>query len=246
MDKTIKITLGLFLIVLAGFAATIVYGDYVETSYRNSLMSTYSYTGTITTDASLTNVTFFIPVPVDSTGNSPMVTHFSAHDMDGMPSDWKTALFDTGKATLLKITTPAIIPPEGTSAARPYTITFSLVSEAKKPIDTKKPFGNSVMYRPVQDLSTATCQPADTTGTGSPQCSVFVTSVYADYLSSPGAMVTVRSTLSGKNSWTIFESQSNTYHAEFSAIMHGENHGWVVASGTLATGIGSFDTPSLT
>ena len=73
MDKIIKITLGIFIVILVAFTATVAYNAYVKTVYQNSLASTYSYTLTITTDSRLDNVTFFIPVPDSRTGNSPIV-----------------------------------------------------------------------------------------------------------------------------------------------------------------------------
>ena len=243
MDKIIKITMGLFVIILIGFVAMIGYGNYVETSYRNSLMSSYTYTFSITTDSPLTNLTFFIPVPVDRTGNSPMVTQYSAQDMQGVPSDWRTALFDTGKATLLKITAPSIKPSEGTTPSHPYTITLSSQTDSKKPVDSQKPSEKSVMFRPVQDLSGAVCPPDNTIQGVTPQCFTFLTSIYADYRAAPSATVSFRSTLVGRNNWTIFEPQSNEYRSGFSGTIHGENHGWVTVNGTLTSGIGIFDVP---
>ncbi len=73
MDKIIKITLGIFIVILVAFTATVAFNASVETAYRNSLASTYSYTLTLTTDSRLDNVTLFIPVPDDRTGNSPIV-----------------------------------------------------------------------------------------------------------------------------------------------------------------------------
>jgi hypothetical protein len=101
MDKIIKITLGLFIVILVAFTGIITYTTYTETAYKNSLAGTYTYTCTITTDAPLYNVTLFIPVPADLTGNSPMVSGFSSHMMNGVPAEWDTTLFDTGKSTLL-------------------------------------------------------------------------------------------------------------------------------------------------
>ena len=106
MDKIIKITLGIFIVILVAFTATVAFNAVVETAYRNSLASTYSYTLTLTTDSRLDNVTLFIPVPDDRTGNSPLVAQYSSHQIPQIPGSWKTILFDTGKATLVKISTP--------------------------------------------------------------------------------------------------------------------------------------------
>ena len=153
MDKIISITLGLFIIILAAFTGIVGYNGYVDTAYRNTINGNYTYSCTITTDGPLYNVTLFIPVPADRTGNSPMVSEFSSHGMKGVPTDWETTLFDTGKSTLLKVTTPAIIPPEGTTAAHPYTITFSSETTLHFPIETRDPVEKGVMFRPVQVLT---------------------------------------------------------------------------------------------
>ncbi len=79
MDRIIKITLGIFIIVLVTFVTLIGYTGYIENAYRSSLSSTYSYTCTITTDSPLSNVTLFIPVPADMEGNSPIIAQISAH-----------------------------------------------------------------------------------------------------------------------------------------------------------------------
>ena len=110
MDKIIKITLGIFIVLLVAFVASAGYSAYVENTYRTSLSSSYSYTCTITTDSPLTNVTLFIPVPADPAGNSPIIGEFSAHTISGVPDTWKTELYDTGKATLVKITAPSLAP----------------------------------------------------------------------------------------------------------------------------------------
>jgi hypothetical protein len=241
MDRIIKITVSIFIILLAGFIATVAYNGYIESAYRNSVSGSYTYSFAITTDSRLDNVTFFIPVPADSSGNSPMVSQFSDKTMNGVPADWKTALFDTGKATLLKIQTPSIEPPQGTSALHPLTITFTSNTSSRKSIDTRNPIENAVMFHPVQGLKDATCMME--TGDQIP-CSVYTTSLYADYRTSTEAKVIIRSTLTGKNSWTVFEPRSNEYQAGLSLIMTGENHGWVTMDGKLISGIGTYDLPT--
>lgn len=241
MDKIIKITVSMFIIILAGFVATEAYDGYIESAYRDSVSSSYTYSFTITTDSRLNNVTFFIPVPADTSGNSPMVTRFSDNTMNGVPADWKTALFDTGKATLLKIQTPSIVPPEGTTPLHPLTITFTSNTSSRESIDTRNPIENAVMFHPVQGLRDATC--VMETGNQIP-CSVFTTSLYADYRASSDAKVTIQSTLTGKNSWTLFGPRSNEYQAGLNLVMTGENHGWASPEGKLISGIGVYDLPT--
>jgi hypothetical protein len=244
MDKIIKFTVTIFLIVLVGFIALAGYDGYAESAYRNTLTGTYSYTCTITTDSPLTNVTLFLPVPADRTGNSPMVTRFSDRTMAGVPGTWNTALFDTGKATLLKIAIPSLTLPEGAGPAHPLTVTMTSDTPDKIAIDSRNPIENSVMYRPVQNLGKTDC-PASIAGGNDPAtCYTYQTSVYADYRSSPDAIVTITSTLTGRNTWKIFEPRSNEYHAEIALVLKGEHHGWAVANGSLTTGLGDYSTPS--
>jgi hypothetical protein len=241
MDRIIKTSLGIFIIILIAFTGIITFTGYTETAYRNTLTGTYSYSCNITTDSPLYNVTLFIPVPVDNTGNSPMVSEFSNHGMKGVPADWETTLFDTGKSTLLKVMTPAIVPPEGTSAQHPFTITFSSETTSHTPVDSRNPVEKSAMFRPVQALNEKTCPQG--IADGASRCFTYTTSLYADYQTEADSTVTITSAVIGKNTWTIFEPYSNKYHTDISTSMRGESHGWAVLNGELSSGIGTYDSP---
>lgn len=242
MDTIIKTSLGLLILILVAFITIIAFTVYPETAYRNSLAATYSYDCTISTDSPLSNVTLFIPVPVDPEGNSPMVSAFSSRMMDGVPADWDTTLFDTGKSTLLKVVTPAIILPEGTSARHPYTITFSSETTSRTPMDTRNPVEKSAMFRPVQSLDEITCSQGTADGTG--RCFTYRTSLYADYSTAADTIVTITATVTGRNTWTIFGPRSNEYHTGVSTSLKGENHGWADLEGELTCGTGTYDIPS--
>jgi len=242
MDRIIKITISLFLIILVSFVATAGYTAYVENAYRSSLSSTYSYTCTITTDSPLTNVTFFLPVPADPSGNSPVITRLSSHEVRGVPDTWTTELYESGKGTFVKVTAPAIIPPEGTTAKDPYAITLSTEVSSKTLINTKDPANESPMYRPVQDLKPAECSDSAVSAAGG-QCSMYLTTLYASYQADPHAAVSFRSTLTGKNTWTVFEPKSNEYHTSVYLLMSGDQKDWTPVAGYLEAGIGSYDAP---
>lgn len=242
MDRIIKITLGLFIVILVLFTGTFMYNSYIQNTYRSSLSSTYTYTCTISTDSPLYNVTLFIPIPTDKAGKSPIVSQFSAREVPGVPSTWKTSVLGSQKVTMLEITTDAIVPPAGTSAKNPYVISFGTELRTKEPIDTVNPVLNSAMFRPVQNAGTAACRAGSPPGAS---CYTYVTSVYADYTANPNAEVKFASTLAGRNSWKIFEPKSNEYRTEVSLLMFGDNHKWTMAQGFLETGIGANDAPSI-
>jgi hypothetical protein len=243
MDRILKITIGLLIITLAltvGYAAL---DRYVGGSYMATLSSTSSYTLSITTDQKLSNVTLFVPVPADTRGNSLAVSLLSARAMPGLPGSWQTTLFDTGKATLLKIHIPLLEVPAGTTPTRPHTVTLTAELPAEPVIDTADPLKNSPVFRPVQNFREEACSGYGAGRGGSPVCGAYLTSVYADYSADPNTAVTITSSYTGRNSWNVFEQKSNEYTSTISLLMHGENHGWATAKATIAWRIGSYDFP---
>lgn len=242
MDRIIRISLGLFMVILVVFVSAASYQVFVEKAYLSSLSSTYSYTCTITTDSKLSEVTLFLPVPADPFGNSPIVTQFSAQDIAGLPEDWTITLYDTGKATLVQITTPAIIPPPGTTPEKPYRFLLSADLKSDTVIDTREPIKNSAVFRPVRDPGQVSC-PQGSPEQGTPQCYHYLTALYADYQAADNASVTISSTLTGKNTWKIFEPRSNEYTTSVNLQLSGNTHGWSTMQGALTSNIGMYDAP---
>jgi len=242
MDRIIRISLGLLLIILVVFVSAVSFQVFVEKAYLSSLSSTYSYTCTITTDSPLVNVTLFLPVPADPSGNSPIVAQFSAQNITGLPEDWTVMLYDTGKSTLVQITTPAIIPPPGTTPEKPYRLLLSSDMKSDAIIDTREPIKNSAFFRPVRDLTLVTC-PQNSPEQGTPQCYHYLTSLYADYQAPGNATVTITSNVTGKNSWKIFEPRSNEYTTSVTLQLSGTTHGWSTMKGALTSNTGMYDAP---
>lgn len=240
MDRIIRVTLSVLIVVLVAFVAAVGYSGYTENAYRTSLASFYTYSCTVSTDSLLSNVTFFIPVPADGTGNSPIIVRFSGKEITGVPDTWTTALYDTGKATLVKVTVPEIVPPAGTTHTHPYEVTLSATVSSRKIIDTRDPVENSPMFRPVTDLTRMECM-SDARPQDNRQCYSYLTSVYADYHSRPDATVSIAADLRGGNSWNLFGPRENAYNTTLYLLMLGENHGWTTARGYLEQGIGSDD-----
>jgi hypothetical protein len=238
MDKVIRITAGIFIIIFVIFAATGLYGFYVEKEYKRTLVSTYSYTLTLSTSEKLQNVTFIIPVPVNPGGNSPFAEQFSARTFTGIPAGWESTLLGSNKATMIKIRAPVVSGSDGDG----FSVRISSDARAAQLIDTKSPQDRGIVLRPVQDLKEASCAGFTNAEPGA-TCYRYQSAVYADYASSPNAKVEISSTITGKNEWTIFAPGYNQYSNAFSTMMLGDNHGWVTANGELQTGIGSYDVP---
>ena len=249
MDKIIKVTLGLFVIILVLFVSVVSYTAYVNMSYRNSLTGTYVYNCTITTNTVLSNVTLFLPVPADMTGNSPVISQISRQQVTGVPKDWTLTLFDTGKATLLKVSAPRIGQNTPGESAQTTSITFEVNVSSHTLIDTRFPVENAAVFRPVppgSGYTTVACPAGEASAGGTQECSEYLTSTYADYTAAPSASVSISASLEGTNSWTIFAPESNGYKNRIDVLMHGDNHGWVTTRGWLESGIGAYDAPITT
>ncbi len=245
MDTVIKFILGFLLVIVIGFTATFGYTSYVGHAYASSLTSTYSYHCTITTDSVLTNVTFFIPVPVDPSGNSPVIAQISVKNIVGLPAGWQATLYDTGKSTYVKLTTLSINSPAGTTADSPYAINISVDVSSSKLIDTISPIDHAAVYRPVQDIHDVSCPAA--TGDLSPaqHCFEYLTTTYADYSATPNASVSITSSVTGRNEWNIFKPEYNQYSNRISLQMSGANHGWTITQASLEAGAGDNDAPTI-
>jgi hypothetical protein len=240
MDKIVKITAAMFLLILIVFAATVGYNAYVEYEYRSSLVSTYSYTLTLSTSEALQNVTFFIPVPTNPGGNSPFVEQFSIKAFTGIPAGWETTLLGSNKGTMLKIQAPVVAGSDGEG----FSVRTSSDARTGQVIDTKSPQDHDIMLRPMQDMTKADCTAFGISDPGA-SCYRYISSVYADYDASPGAVIRISSSLNGKNEWKIFSPAHNEYSNAIDVELHGAHHGWTAAKGELQSGIGSYDVPKI-
>jgi hypothetical protein len=244
MDRIIKITIGLIIVILIAFAAVVAYNNYIVAEYRNSLTSSYSYSCTFSTEDVLTNVTFFLPVPEDTKGNSPIITEIGNHHVNGIPHDWSATLYGTGKTTYLKISTPSLGLPPINGSAQTSIVLLTVTAPSPGPIDTLTPIQNAEVFRPVQSIQNEAC-PALNATPGQTSCYRYLTSVYADYTASPRAVVRINAGLDARNTWKISEPASNAYKNTVAVELHGDNHGWVTTTGWLESGIGSYNVPDI-
>ena len=85
MDRIIRISLGLFMVILVVFLSAFCYQVVTERMYLSSLSSTYSYTCTITTDSPLSNVTLFF------TGAGRSFGQFTGRSTIQCTGDWRAS-----------------------------------------------------------------------------------------------------------------------------------------------------------
>lgn len=231
MDRILKAAISLFIIVLLIFSATILYAGFIRNTFHDSLKSDYTFSVSISTDTPLTNATFFIPLPVQSDGTSPVTTKIGLSDESGLPQGWHYGIYVAGNATMVKITAPKISPETPSE--------FTITVPAGSLIDTDNPIQNAMTIQPIREIESTAC-------TGFPgekgelsECYRYLGVIYADYTTSPDAKVLIHSDLQGENQWKIFRSASNQYTNSISLTLLGNtNHGWFPAKGEIVTLIG--------
>lgn len=239
MDRIIKITLGIFLVLLVIFVSITSYGLLVNYLYKSSLTSTYTYSCTIQTDSPITNVTLFLPLPVSPSGASPVVEQAGKVDITGLPDNWKAVIYGADQATFLKITGPVI----GSSGV-PASITLNLNVKTQDIINTRSPMEDGVIFRPVESARKTVC-PLVSNVSYVPECSQYTTTVFASYESTESGTVTIHAYLDGVNAWKIFEPDYNEYRNSVDATFSGNTIGWTKASASLESGMGSYAVPSV-
>jgi hypothetical protein len=251
MDTTLRHLIRVLCIALLLAALFIGFSAYVQGTYRETLSSTYTYEITLETDAVLTNVTLFLPLPDDG-GRSPVVLAAGRGDIVGLPETWSADLYGAGDATFVKFTADRIAPEyraapvpvgeEADPAAPAVLVPVRLVVEADAPglIDTADPLGNAAVLRPKYNLTGVACNfPHDPAAP--PVCYEYETSFFASYETVPDARVTIAVGLTGSNTWFVFGWSGNEFRDRAALTLSGESRGWHRAEGALAAGIGRYE-----
>ena len=246
MDKIIKTTLGIFIIILVAFVAIGTYSAYIDSAYKNSISGNYLYTCTISTTDVLSNVTLFVPVPENAYGASPVISKISDKSVSGVPNGWNLTLFDTGKATLLQISAKTVGLPKTNGISPASPIILSVNVSFPYPINTQQPIDKAAVFRPVQGLKNTSCPASNVNSENNPICFDYQTTAYADYTSAPSTIVIISESVVGTNSWKIFSPESNTFINQITfPTLHGSNQGWITAQGWIEAGVGSYSKPSI-
>ncbi|MDN7023980.1 hypothetical protein FGU65_03580 [Methanoculleus sp. FWC-SCC1] len=251
MDTALRHLVRILCIALLLAGLFIGFSAYVQSTYAETLSSTYTYEITLETDRVLTNVTLFLPLP-ENGGRSPVTLAVGRGDLAGLPRGWGIGLYGAGNATFMKITADRIAPEyrpppvavgeEGNPAASPVLVPIRLVAEADAGavIDTAHPLGNSTLLRPKYSLTGVACDfPHDPASP--PVCYTYETAFFASYRAAPDARVTITVGLTGSNTWFVFGWSGNELRDRAVLTLTGPSDGWQRVRGAMKTGIGRYE-----
>ena len=235
MDRTLRLVLVVLVVASAVFLAVFSLTAYIGMTYRATLSSTYEYRVSISSDATLENVTLFLPIPERRPGISAILEEIGAGNLRGLPRGWNISLIGTRKFTMLEVDAREIAP---TPVREPYLL--SVNATVRGPIRTKNAGTEDLVIEPAAAGTPVAC--GDTVAQESPDvsCVLYEGPVYAGFTGPVNAHLRIFIFVDGQNSWDVFGPSSNEYQDGLQVSFSGGARGWQTGKGILVTGIGDY------
>lgn len=225
----------------------------------HSFTSDFTYELEIQTSDQITNVTFYLPLPVKNGVPTVGMQYLKEDDfkkenllvgivrsppdliLDGeYPSQENEQLY-------LKISSNHVYLNKTLNSE--YIVRIENLTWPKTPLlfaDTLDPFVNETVFLPKLKFSPSTPMMNNQTSANwirySSKDTSYIIPVYADYSASPLTKVHIRSTINGGNSWRYYDDSGgvNSYWDYYEWDHIGESHGWQNADGTYKSAQGVY------
>jgi len=238
MDKILKSLVVIFIVLFILLAGPFIYGGALGKVYTSSLKSTLEYSIQISTNVLLQNATFFVSLPTNMNGTSPILVTMGRGNVTGASIPWTYSLYGLRNDSMLKIWADTIPPPKKGTAEITYSL--RVAAQADTVLDNSQPQVKSYVLKPKNNMKEVRCDGA-TQGQGNPHCYEYQGVVYASYETNPEANVTISLMLTGVNTWKILQDYRNEYSDNLSVTISGPGKGWYIGKGLLTTGIGDIN-----
>jgi hypothetical protein len=235
MDRTLLRVLAILAVGSLIFLVAISITLYMEISYRATLSSAYEYRVSITSDTTLGNVTFYIPVPARGSEASAVLQAIGAGNLRGLPQGWNTSLIGTEKFTMLEVTAREI---PANPVGRPYLLSANAMVPG--PIDTRNAGSGDLVLVPAAKRTPVVCGNMDSQASPEPRCELYQGSAYADFTAPGNVHLSIFSLVTGRNTWDVFGPSSNEYQDGLQVSFSGGTRGWHTGDGILVTSIGDY------
>lgn len=235
--------------------------------YEDSYQSSYSYSISILTNQTLSNVIFYLPIPVLN-NTSAVGKNIVENQFNEINSSWEYALVETEHGLMLSMkkdmlkpvfyseATERIIPdtdPQEVEIIRitsdqyseetpyPDTLDFSTLVVCNRSISTKNPLGHEMVLMPKYNLiQNFTANESHLWMAEQPEVYTYQSKIYAQYETSPDAQVIIDIRMDAFNEWWVGGWQSNSFTDFINIRLSGPQHSWVSAHGEIITGIGVY------
>jgi hypothetical protein len=257
MKRGTVLILALALIIFAVAMLALVTVLFVP---EGSVTHTYRYEVALDINASVSNATFIVPLPVAGEGTI-VEDAIAGGGMAGVSAGWNLTVLTAGDTAMLRITAADIvpaakrtpvavpvgeepIPPEETPEAGPvsFPVMMEITVPVEDPIETASPVGTAYLLSPAFNLTTVPCSfpyPEDR----APDCYRYDSRIYADYDADETTTVTIRAGIDGSNSWWAGGWTGNAYRDTVTLTLTGGSQGWHRAEGSLVAREGIYRWP---
>jgi hypothetical protein len=202
--------IGFFIFFIAGFG-----NNYEDASIR----SQYTFSIEMTTNSTLENLTFIVPIPSNDTLVN-MAIDDSVHDFTSpqqKADGWNISLIETEYGKMFKITAKEFAPQTNTLVEL----------DPKTDLPTGKNNRTSIIGNREVSVTLVSDHIIDTVNASENEPTLSQKSsksmIYVDYTSSPNAYVEVFVNLEGWNEWW---ETGNQYQDRLGTAFTGEKHGW--------------------
>ncbi|WP_254829795.1 hypothetical protein [Haloglomus salinum] len=253
----IAVVAGGFLFLLSALGGFGVAGSYT---------SHYQYEGTLATNETLTNVTLYLPVPVENGTALIDAANVTVETEDGA-ADWQVELVETPDGPMLALTADRVegelyylvhefddngthlgwekvpedeLPADMTNKkayAEPTHYRFSVYVPVEDRIDVTDPVASAAVL-PVENPTADACEPYWPDDENA-ACTTFETPGYVAYDTSADNVAHLALELSGTNEWGFGLSNGfNQFVQKTTVTVTGSHEGWTVMEGELYTGMG--------
>ncbi|MFC6786650.1 hypothetical protein ACFQFH_12380 [Halobaculum halobium] len=267
MNRRLRIAVVAGLVVLLVAAAVLAFGFWQFTRpVPESYSHTAEYRASVQPNATLTNVTLYLPLPVEA-GSSPVgdaLADDSPNVVDA-PPDWSVEVAQTESGPMLAVSLPTLepayrerppprpidpdaetaTPGAATATPDPQSTPIRTLDDYRvrvemafdEPIDTRSPVGSEPVLRPRFDATETECPfPAPE----STVCREFGTRMFLSYDAPADATVEVTVSYEARNEWFAGGWTGNSYRQSTRTVVTGDGPGWVAVRATEAVGEGTY------
>jgi len=193
--------------------------------YNQSYQSSYTYTVEISPNATLKNMTLYLPLMAlnntSAIGEDIIKNNFNNND-----NSWNYSLIETEHGLMLSMKTDKI---------NPTLHSRSTMIFPNRTIDTLDPLINDLVLRPKYNV-----KPTNDEGYSFRKQYDYESILYAEYETSPNAIVEITIMADGYNEWWIMGCQENDYSDWMNVKLLGPQKGWTKVDGFLGSGGGVY------
>lgn len=265
MDRRLRVAAVVLAVVLLVGAGVVGFGVYQFLQPNpESYTHTYEYRAYVQPDTTLTNVTLYLPLPVeDGTSEAGDALANGSPAVTEAPPDWTFSVEETEFGPMLAVRLdelpPAyysrppprsVTPGEGTPTPGETptrtpitTLDYYLVEvqwASADPVDTRDPVGSEPVLAPRLNATTVDCDELEAPGA---TCRRFGTRAFLSYDAPENATTEVLVTHRGENWWFAGGWTGNSFEQSTGVAVRGDGPGWVALVGNETVGIGTYRNP---